>query len=383
MDPERLELPSASSAYRRRRCPGSVNLVRELRKAAKLLATPDDPYAQSGTAVHNAWCDSSHNGELSSMQRDTLASLLRMEGLLVADWAGNDPYTLLGREVRLWLHQGLEPIHSGQFDVAYGTISTGRMLILDAKTLFGEVSPAQSNDQLRELVALAAFNYPAAKEFTVAILQPWVSSRPSVAVYDQRQAELALAMLRTSIEDANDPDAPRIPGPWCSKCPAIAQCEEAKQQALVTTSLAKRIEKGEYVLPIGPKGAEVLEFLAAAEPLLEALRERYKALLLQEPDAVPGWYMKEGKKVREITDIQAAYALASQYISLEQFLGAASLKVTPLQEAFGLASNPKLTGRNLEQQFNQAFEKVISFKQYRPELTRISERKGRHKELKS
>jgi hypothetical protein len=302
-----------------------------------------------------------------------------MEGLLVADWAGNDQYTLLGREKRLWLHHQLEPVHSGQFDVAYGTISTRRILILDGKTLFGEVSPAESNDQLRELVALAFFNYPACLEFTVAILQPWVSQRPSVAVYDQPEAELSLRLLRLSLEQANDPDAPRTPGPWCLHCPAITQCEEARTQSAVTYSLAKRIQEGQYALPTGAKGAQVLDLIAAAEPVLKALRERYKEVLLQDPHAVPGWYLREGKKVREILDIRKAYELASPSIGLEEFLAATSLKLSALEQTFGLAK--ELKGKALQEAFNNTFAPVISIKHYAPELSRVSERKGRHKEL--
>ena len=54
-DTERLGKQSASTAYRRRRCSGSVNLIRELRAAGKLTETPPSPDAQSGTRVHAAW----------------------------------------------------------------------------------------------------------------------------------------------------------------------------------------------------------------------------------------------------------------------------------------------------------------------------------------
>lgn len=373
IDSERLDLASASSAYRRRQCTGSQNLIAELRKAAKLQAPLPDSDAQSGTTVHAAWAGNNKES-LSSMQTETLEHLQRMERLLVTDWAGHDQYTLLGREVRLWLHNGLEPVHSGQFDAAYGTIHSQRMLILDAKTLFEEVSPAESNDQLRELVALARFNYPRAREFTVAILQPWVSQRPSIAVYDQIEAELALRLLRATLADAADPDAPRTPGTWCKHCPAIAQCEEAREHSLVAYSLAKRIEKGEYVLPAGTRGAQVLDWIVAAEPVLRALKERYKVLLQSDPESIPNWYLKDGKKVREIIDIRAAYETSAQAgISLEDFLASTSLKITALQERFGLARN--LKGKALSLQFNDTFSSLITLKACAPELAKASHQK--------
>src|SRR4029077_7742821 len=100
-DLERLDLSSASSAYRRRRCTGSENLIRELRTRGLLHVIPPTPYATSGTAVHAAW-----NGakmKLDQRQEKTLRELKRLEDMLVAEWSAGEPFQLLGREVRLWL----------------------------------------------------------------------------------------------------------------------------------------------------------------------------------------------------------------------------------------------------------------------------------------
>ena len=379
MDAERLDRESASGAYRRRRCAGSVNLVRELRSAGKLSSAPPSLDAASGTRVHNGW--SGNNVSLSGREAQTLEALRRMEAELVVQWAGRDPYVLLGREQRLWMHQGFDPVHSGQFDVAYGTLDTKRMLILDGKTLFDEVSSAESNDQLRELVALARLNFPQSVEFTVAILQPWVAREPSVAVYDRAEAELSLRLLRQTIADCADPDAPRTPGEWCRHCPAIHQCEEARSHIGKTYRLAKRIEAGEFAIPLGEQGARILESVKTAETVLAALKNAYRQILLESPDAIPGWYMKEGKRVRQIGGVLATWELASQYMALSQFLTATEVSVTELQSQFGSASG--LRGEACAQAFNEVFAPVITFKQNAPELTRESARRGRHKELKS
>ena len=379
IDAERLELSSASSAYRRRRCSGSVNLINELRSSGKLSVLPPDADAQSGTNVHMGWCGALKRSSLTSQELQTLDTLQEMEAKLVADWAGRNKYALLGREQRLWLHQGFEPIHSGQFDVAYGTLSTKRMLIIDGKTLFGEVSPAETNDQLRELVALARLNFPEAVEFSVAILQPWVAREPSVALYDRAEAELALRLLRQTIADCADPDAPRTPGPWCRHCPAIHHCEEARTLVGSTYRLAKRIEAGEYSLPVGEQGSRFLESVKAAESVLTKLKEAYRQILLADPNALPGWYMKEGKRVRQIQGVLATWELASHFMALSQFLAATGVSVTELQTQFGSASG--LKGEQCAQRFNEVFAPVITFKENAPELSRESARRGRHKEL--
>jgi uncharacterized protein DUF2800 len=379
IDPERLGKDSASTANRRRRCTGSSNLIRVLRKSNSLPPLEPDPNAISGTLVHRARCGEALT--LSPREAETVRTLERLETLVVTDWAGRDEYTLLGREVRLWLHQDLEPIHSGQFDCAYGTLSTRRMLILDYKTLFGEVSPAEENDQMRELVALARFNFPECLSFTVAILQPWVSHRPSVAHYDQYEAELALRLLRLSIAEAADPDAPRTPGPWCNHCPANPGCEEARAFVGKTYNLAKRIENGGFVLPIGPEGARVLDSVETAETVLKALKASYKALIETDPNAVPGWYMKEGNKVREIGDVLGALKIAETTIGLipEELLGCTKLNVGALEEL--VCPLLDLPPKAAKEEFNRLFSPVITLKQNAPILARESARKGRHKEL--
>jgi hypothetical protein len=303
-----------------------------------------------------------------------------MERLVVADWAGSDAYTLLGREQRLWLHDGLDPVHSGQFDVAYGTIHSRRMLILDGKTLFDEVDAAARNDQLRELVALARFNFEFCTEFTVAILQPWVSAKPSVAVYDQAEAELSLRMLRAAIADSADPAAPRTPGAWCQYCPAISQCEEARSHIGHTYRLAKRIQDGGFTIPLGESGARFLESIKTAETVLAAMKAAYREILSSDPTAVPGWYMKSGSAVREITDIAAALAIARDLgLPDSSLVKATRLALGAFQDLIGQALH--LRGTALQERFDQLFGATITLKTNAPELARESPRRGRHKEL--
>jgi|SRR5215469_8607114 len=358
-DPERLDLESASDAYARERCLGKPNLVRALRESGKLKAREPNPDTLSGEKVHRGWAGVAlETDRLKPAEAETLHALRKLERLVVTDWARREEVSLLGREVRLWLHHGLEPLHSGKYDVAYGTLATRRMLILDAKTLYGDVLPAHSNAQMRELVALARFNFPKCEEFTVAILAPNMATRTSIAVYDHFEAELALRRLRLSLSDAADPDAPRTPGTWCQYCPANPECLEAREHVGKTYNLAKRIETGEYILPLGERGSRFLDSVATASKVLDAMRERYKTLIASDPQSVPGWYLKPGNKVREITDVVAAHEIAANYMTLEQFLAAVEVKITPLEQQVG------------KKRFNELFASVLSFKQNAPSLAR-------------
>src|SRR5260370_13439731 len=106
------------------------------------------------------------------------------------------------------------------------TLNRKRLVIIDGKTLYGQVESAEVNDQLRELVALAHYNYPEIEEFTVALLQPNVARRIDVAVYDWIESELALLLLRAHLSDIRDPYHERHPGLFCQFCPPVLACAD-------------------------------------------------------------------------------------------------------------------------------------------------------------
>jgi len=368
MDSERLNLRSASQANRNRNCTGSQNLIDQLRERGLLTQIPQSVDAASGTRVHAAWAGQQIDN-LAGQEQKTLIELERLEAMVLEDWAGNQirDTQLLGREVRLWLHDGLTPLASGQYDCAY-TLDT-RALILDAKTLYGQTDPASHNDQMRELVALFRFNYPQIKHYTVALLIPNQAERISIATYDELEAELALRLLRLSIIQCAYPLAPRIPGRWCQYCPAVSNCEEARQLVGHFPTLAERLDAGQFTLPLGERGAQLLDQIKIAKAIIKTLEEAYKTLLSNNPDSLPGWHLRNGKKMRQIADTERAFeAWKEARLDIADFLAATEISVPRLQERYGLAAQIK--GKRLELEFNQIFTDLITFKQYSPELER-------------
>lgn len=370
VDWERLDLTSCSDAYARRRCLGRTTLIRALRKEGKLKGAPEPnpEWARSGEAVHAGW-----NGqivELDKAQLATLQGLRRLEQMVVADWSRGESVQLLSREERLWLHDGLEPIHSGRYDVAYLTLDGKRMLIIDGKTLYGQVESAEVNDQLRELVALARHNYPFIEEFTVALLQPNVARRVDIAAYDWIEAELALRLLRLHLADIRDPYHQRNPGPYCRFCPAALHCPEAKGAIVTVGDTIKAIQAGDYDLPLGPRGAMLLARIRTARPLLDIFESTYKAALAEDPAAIPNWRLRDGKNVRRIIDIEGAWKLAEQRgISLADFLGCVEVAVGRLEELFATTTEAK--AKTLSKEFNDFFAPAIERVQYAKELEEI------------
>jgi Protein of unknown function (DUF2800) len=366
-DLERLELSSASSAYRRRRCVGSENLIRELRARGLLKEITPTSDAISGTAVHAAWSGS--ETQLSASQEKTLIELKRLEAMVLADWSAAEPFILLGREERLWLRNGIEPVHSGQYDVCYLSTDYHRALILDAKTLYGEHQPAELNDQLRELVALFRFNHPTIRHYTVAILAPNKPERISIATYDQLEAELALRLLRLSLFESADPGEPRTPGDHCQHCPARLQCEEARQLIGHSYSLKARIDAGEFILPLGEKGARILEEIKTAKTVLADLEEAYKTELKTNPDCLPGWQLSNGRKLRSIPEVEKALeAWSAQRYAISDFLSCTDLVIGRLEEKLNLSTGK--VGKALANHFNDIFGPLVVTKQSEPSIVR-------------
>jgi hypothetical protein len=366
-DLERLDLSSCSSAYRRRRCGGSENLIRELRTRGLLKEIAASEDALYGTAVHAGWVGA--KVQLNPSQEKTLIELKRLEAMVLADWSAGEPFILLGREERLWLRQGIEPVHSGQYDVCYVSTDYQRALVLDGKTLYREVEAAERNDQLRELTALLHFNNPIIKHFTVAILAPNLAERVSIATYDQLEAELALRLLRLSLAESADPAAPRTPGAHCEHCPARLQCEEARSLIGHSYSLKKRIDAGEFVLPLGEKGARILEEIKTAKTLLADLEEAYKAELKNDPDCLPGWQLSNGRKLRWIPEVEKALeAWSTHRYAMSDFLSCTDLVLRRLEEK--LATQTGKVGKGLANHFNDIFGPLIVTKQSQPSIVR-------------
>ena len=313
-------------------------MIRHLKETGKLKPRNDAKDAAFGTSVHAAWADPEI--KLDGFAAETLDKLKRLEQMLLTDWAAGREVALFAREQRLWLHYGITPMHSGRYDVAYVTTDFLSMLLIDGKTLTSPVTPADSNDQLRELVALAHDNYPAIQDFTVAIAQPNADKPVSVAFTtlskpNSRFASCAgispKSRLRTfrgsmAIGAGTVPLSSSVP----------------KRKAAIEPILAYQLEREpdsqQLVLPIGESGAAFLRRLLLAEHLINTLKTAYKAFLAQNPDDLPGFALKPGRTKREIKDIRAAYDALQDVVALPDFLSAASVSVTKLQEVYGAAT---------------------------------------------
>lgn len=130
-------------------------------------------------------------------------------------------------EERLWLHDGIAKIFSGQPDIAFAL--GNRALVIDCKAIqWGEHDDAPDNHQLLSLAVLVDSNYGPFEEVTVAINQTY--QQPVLCVYDRIALDAVDVLLRGQLKATTAPDAPRKAGDWCNYCKGQARCTEFKSR---------------------------------------------------------------------------------------------------------------------------------------------------------
>ena len=374
MNAERLFLPSASNAGLRARCAGAWQLIQLLRASGK-LTTETPEAAQAGVAIHAARAAGSN--DLPEEELKTKQLLDEMEQRLVHDW--DQDAVPLAREKRLWFRpHGIDPVHTGRYDFAYHSKDGTKILVGDDKTGREEVLPAHLNDQLRELAVLYYCQAPeAVTEITVAICQPWVSRKPSVAVYSLEELRFAVRLLAKNLEDISDPDAVRTPGVHCSYCPAVSYCEEHRVMLNSVLSLAERFKKGDYELPTGRTGATFLRRALEAHRVLEIIIEKYKEMVRADPNAIPGYYLKAGNSRQVLTEPELAFN--ALLLSVPEFLACGKFSLTQLLKAY--VKHSGLPEAEAEPAFWSLLKGATLTVANEPSLARESPRRGRPKEF--
>jgi hypothetical protein len=343
-DPERQSLPSASEMCANSKCVGRRALIHSLREKG-LLLKGSSADARLGERIH-----ASLVGEEEDLERkahEIRDDCDRLATLAATQYFGHPPGELqrILYEQRFWYHIGETPFFSGKPDRVY--VNSERILDVNFKTGRGDEEDAHLNLQLRTEVVLLKHCYPEVKEIAATIVQPLVTHTPEIAVYSEDELHQALVEI-LEIVDQTAWEVERTAGPWCKFCPARAFCPEARALATIDP-LKVSVE----ALPSGAAASEMLEKVNVAYDILDALWEAFKAKVATEPEAVPGWRIGPGKKVRYVKDLWLASAIAREDLThlstlpigkLEDWVIRHDRKLNEFNEAIGI----KQTAGSLE-----------------------------------
>lgn len=355
---ERRGLPSASEYPRIYACPGYLNLKRKLPK--KEMGAPG-PYALSGQRVHAALAD----------PIPQLVAALVGDEEQVFEWCGDQWKRLVDLHWRESEHQDVRERRffiadkfSGQIDRAL----VGQRIILGTDYKAGRipVAPAESNLQIRAYAVLLDGDFPGREQVIMSIIQPWVSKEPIVVGYGRAELDKARRELDATLRRADDPTAKRIPGEHCRYCPCRKTCPEAWA---VPTAIAK-VDVAELVT--GAQIAAFLDMVPLAKQVIEAVETEAKRLLAENAGAVPGYCLKPGRKLSEITSPEVVYArVAALGVNQAGFMAAVKIGKEKLENALKGATG--LKGKALAQQLAEVLSGCTTEKQAAPSLAKSAE----------
>jgi hypothetical protein len=364
MNDIRRGLPSASSMHRYAACPGAwlaeQAMPREEGKSAE---------ASHGTRIHDALAGKLDPQTLNLDEYATWERCKDQADRLIAEHIATERHSWkFICEERLWGFVGLEKAFSGEPDLV--VIGEGKALIVDYKTLLGDIEPAAGNIQLRTLAVLV-FEHFGVSEVVVAIVQP-LAGPPTTAIYTRADLEQAAAEIYGLVEEIKRPGLPRVPsGAACEYCRARGVCPEAL--AIVTSNppVGLSVNQIDEVLPLITSDAlaRILEQSKIAESVIKACRSEAKRRLAA-GEQVPGWKLEEGDFPESITDPQA---VASRFFALggtqEAFLGAVKVTKTALKEAVSAVTGTR--GKALDQTVRSLCEGATERKQNAASLVKV------------
>lgn len=345
---ERGEWTSASNAQADSQCQGR-------HQAQKGIPDVTSGDAAFGNAIHAALSKGSAEG-LTAQQEDIYESFLAIEKKLLVQFFGPEVEGITPKPVcekRYWAKwpDGLQ--HSGQLDRVHR--KGPRALIIECKSLVGEIPESPKNMQLRDQAALFDTGNALLTEVGVAVIQPLATHSPELCIYNREHLMRAREEMYKRVAASNKPDAPRTAGAvQCKFCKAKASCQN--YQTWATTQLP--VQKSLVDVPIASwtpdQRKQFADSFDVAQKWLNNAWDYLEQLAKADPAAVPGYQMVAGSPRSKIVNLQAVFDRASKHnVPLELFLNKSTISKTDLNEI--VRASAKLKGKGL----TAAVEEII------------------------
>ena len=357
---ERGQWTSASSAQADALCAGR-------HEAQKNIPDEKSEDAAHGTGIHNALAMQDPKG-LSTDQEETYDACNAIEQKLVAqlipDWiAGMQPI----RERRYWISWADGLKHSGQVDCVYrkGTLA----VIFEYKTLPGSQVESSKNMQLRDQVCLFEQNNPLLTHVAAVVIQPLVTHSPEICVYSKEDIARAREEMYRRVAASNQKDAKRVAGELqCKFCKAKSKCEE--YSAFAREAVAPFIPLTGAIATWTPEmRAFFMDRAPIAQKWLDDCKAEMKKLLKADPEAIPGYMLKDGNTRSTIVNAQSVFDRFSKSGgTLEQFMQCISVGKDDLKTALKEAT--KLKGKKLDEALDGVIAGNVETTQNEPSIVK-------------
>ena len=302
---ERLGWTSASSALADSLCQG-----RHL--AQKGLPEPvrDKTDAEFGIKVHTA-LELSDPRMLNSAELDAYEECKYVERAALKKYFGRTDIKHSTSEHRLWMDiEDKEGIlwHSGRLDKWYR--HADRALIVEYKTLRGEVEDSTTNMQLRDQAVLLNYNERLLSEIAVTVAQPPASVPPVVTVYGGLDLLQATHDMQLRVIRSNERESwmNRVAGPiQCQFCIAKMECRQyAQWKSQQLPAEIPTATKSPSMWTV-EEWQSFLEREAQARQWLKDVKDYAKMMLGENPEAIPGYKLQRTGELDTVTDPQELF----------------------------------------------------------------------------
>ncbi len=368
IDDPRKGATSASNALADSLCPGRFLAQRGIPEP------PRSADASMGTRIHQALATELEPAKLTLEEREVFDACREIEKKTVSQMFGEEKLAVF-RHKRAWCNvpkinePGTFLFHSGEADVVYRGGS--RILVIDYKTLAGDVPDSPRNLQLRDLAVLFRGAFVTITEAATLIVQPFVTHTPEVCVYNTPDLDRAQGDMFARVAASNDPGSQRIAGEaQCQFCLAKTRCATYQKWAGQMTPPALL-----NVLEIPMASWTVEQRLTAASAmkpamdLLEEMKEWFKTNVAKDPNFLPGWFLQPGNKRETITNPDKCFErFAAIGGTMKQFMACISVGKTKLKEQTNVVTGAK--GKALDAAIGTLTEGIVEVSQNAPSLKR-------------
>lgn len=340
--------------------------------AQRGLSDVKGEFSESGDRLHAALFSNDLSCLKDLKERDTFDACQSIEAKIVSQCFGPGVDTKVFREKRFWIEFDESNLkHSGQVDACHRAAM--KALVIDYKSLMGEIPESPKNMQLRDLAVLVRHNLVFVDEIAVAVIQPWVTHSPEICLYAKDDLILAEAQLYDRVIASNDSNSPRVPGELqCKYCLAArhGKCLEYQRWAGQVTPPALLSVLEVPVASWTPEQrSTAMNALKPAYALLESIEGHIRQGLEKDPDFCPGWHLAPGQKRESINNPQLVY---ERFIALggkhEDFMSAVAVMKGDLKQALHDCTGAK--GLMLDRAIKTLTEGCVSVTETRPSLKR-------------
>jgi len=308
---------SCSQLYRVFLCPGSVRL------SEVSPESPPSEAASEGTMLHKCLSET-YNPKLLTEEQNRCIDFVatQTEELIKLVFGEHRPH--IEREVEFKRHGE----YWGRCD--FLAHRGGTVLIIDPKFGTVPVDRAEDNWQLRGY-AIGSMDYVFTNKVFGAIIQPRAPAeiRCTIAEYDLDALYKVGDIIVRQLAIAQQPDAPLNPSEKaCQYCPAKPICPAVKNMV----NELEQIRHGSGILA----PSVMADYLTKARIVAKVCESiEYHALeMAKKNGGLPGYKLKDGRRMRKVTDANACYNALGDKIKPFDFVKACKVQIGELEEIF-------------------------------------------------